>query len=95
MAELDPVKFPPGRDDWHESYLEVQPMEDGRAWCLVPLIGGRLRIMIAEDQWTAGEHWCFNDAVHAVASYVAGPDVEPTGWSRHMHPDGRLEYPAR
>jgi hypothetical protein len=92
--KYDPVRFPHGTTDWADSYVDVQPMPDGRAWCLVPLIGGRLRIMIAEDQFTAGEHWCYDNKFAAVLSYHAGPWVEPTGWSRHMHPDGRLEYPG-
>lgn len=100
MAEpyFDEVRFPHGVDaDWCAGYLTVQPMRDGRAWCLVPLLLGRLRIMIAEDQWTAGEHWCFNDNGAALASYTMGPDVPPKGWSRHMRADGtyeRPEYPA-
>ena len=57
MAELDPELFPDGEAEWSDGYFAVQPMADGRAWCLVPLIGGRLRIMIAEDHFTAGEHW--------------------------------------
>ena len=93
MAELDSERFPDGVDEWADGYLDVQPMPDGRAWCLVPLIGGRLRIMIAEDHFTAGEHWCYSDPVAALISYHAGPEHAPTGWSRHMRLDRTREYP--
>ena len=90
---LDPKRFPKGFDAHENGYLAVEPMPDGRAWCLLALTLGRLRIVIAEDQFTAGEHWCYDNNLAATMSYKAGPDVEPIGWSRHMHPNGDLEYP--
>ena len=51
----------------------------------------RLRIVIAEDITTAGEHWCYEDNGAALASYLRGPDEEPTGWKRHMLPTGEFE----
>lgn len=90
----DPARFPNGVDaDWCAGYLSVGPMPDGRAWCLMPLTLGRLRIVIAEDVHTAGEHWCYSDSIAAMASYFAGPEQPPVGWSRHMRPDGTMEYP--
>ena len=89
---LDPDKFPPG-GDWWTGYLQVRAMPDGRAWCLLPLTLGRLRIVIAEDQWTAGEHWCYSDTKAALDSYLRGPGHTPRHWSRHMRPDGTMEHP--
>ena len=51
----DPDRFPD--DSWQEGVLAAQPMADGRAWCLIPLTFGRVRIVIAEDQFSMGEHW--------------------------------------
>jgi hypothetical protein len=93
VTELDPRRFPPDRDEWQSGYLSVMAMDDGRAWCLMPLTLGRLRIVIAEDCWTAGEHWCYSDPDAAYISYLAGPQTPPTGWTRHMLPDGSFEYP--
>jgi hypothetical protein len=81
-------------DDWDfqaNGYLMGQPMPDGRWWCLLELWGQRLRIVIAEDIFTAGEHWCYEDNGAALASYLRGPEFVPTGWKRHMLPDGRFE----
>jgi hypothetical protein len=93
LSGLDPQRFPESDDSWAGSYISVKAMPDGRAWCLMSLSLGRLRIVIGEDQFTCGEHWCYEDNVKAVASYVAGPEVTPTGWSRHMLPDYTFEYP--
>jgi hypothetical protein len=81
-------------DDWDfqaNGYLLGIPMEDGRWWCLLPLWGGRLRIVIVEDIFSAGEHWCYGDNAAAMQSYLAGPNVAPTGWTRHMLPGGGFE----
>jgi hypothetical protein len=55
LSEFDPVRFP-GKD-WLMGVIAARPMADGRAWCLVPLLLGRLRIVIAEDEFSMGEHW--------------------------------------
>lgn len=86
-------RFPNGFDAEENGYIDTRRMDDGRYWCLMNLTLGRLRIVIAEDQFTAGEHWCFSDTVAAVRSYMLGPGYPPRGWSRHMTPDGRFEYP--
>ena len=88
-------RFP---EDWDPiedgGYLAARLMDDGRYWCLMQLTFGRLRIVIAEDWSTAGEHWCYSNNVDAVLSYDRGPDVPPTGWSRHTtFPDYKHEYP--
>lgn len=70
-------------------------MRDGRLWALAPLALGRLRIVIIEDEWTAGEHWCYSDNAAAVVSFFAGPEAEPFGWSRHTLPDYTHVYPTK
>ena len=52
---FDPIRFPD--DTWQEGFIAVQPMDDGRAWCLMPLTFGRVRLVIAEDWCSMGEHW--------------------------------------
>jgi len=52
---FDSARFPDDR--WLEGVTAALPMADGRAWCLIPLTFGRLRIVIAEDQFSMGEHW--------------------------------------
>lgn len=84
-------RFPEDWDYKADGYIACVDMEDGRKWCLLPLALGRLRIVIAEDRWTAGEHWCYDDNTAAILSYHRGPDVAPTGWTRHMLPNGRFE----
>jgi len=89
MAERE--RFP---EDWNPvdaGYITGMPMDDGRYWCLLLLTFGRLRIVIAEDQFSAGEHWCYEDNAAAMLSYFAGSDVPPVGWKRHMLPDGMFE----
>jgi hypothetical protein len=86
-------RFPDGFEAEANGYIATKKMDDGRYWCLLRLIGERLRIVIAEDQFTAGEHWCFNSNDSAIRSYMLGPSYTPRGWSRHMHPDGTMEYP--
>ena len=86
-------RFPDGFEAEANGYIATRKMDDGRYWCLLRLIGERLRIVIAEDQYTAGEHWCFNNNDSAIRSYMLGPAYPPRGWSRHMHPDGTMEYP--
>ena len=84
-------RFP---EDWSPEaagYITGVPMEDGRYWCLLELTFGRYRIVIAEDQWSAGEHWCYEDNWAALMSWMAGPEKTPTGWKRHMLPDGTFE----
>lgn len=87
-------RFPDGFDYMAEGYYAATHMDDGRLWCLQPLIGDRLRITIVESWSTAGEHWCYNSKLAATVSYIAGPDATPFGWSRHMHANGTFEYPA-
>jgi hypothetical protein len=82
-------RFPKGWDPRAEGYVAGRRMDDGRWWCLMPLIGNRLRIVIAEDQYTAGEHWCYDNALTALINYDNGPTHSPTGWSRHMLPTAR------
>ena len=84
-------RFPEGWDPLENGYVAAKPMEDGRWWCLMPLYGGRFRIVIAEDQFTAGEHWCYSNPVYAVVSWDDGPEKPPTKWTRHMLPDGSFE----
>jgi hypothetical protein len=90
-------RFPDGFEAEANGYIDTRVMDDGRYWCLLNLTLGRLRIVIAEDQFTAGEHWCFPEGdegrVAAIRSYMLGPSYPPRGWSRHMHPDGTMEYP--
>jgi hypothetical protein len=86
-----PRRFPEGWDAKDEGYLGAIPMEDGRMWCLMPLTFGRVRIVIAEDQFTAGEHWCYSDYMVGLLNWNLGPDHTPEGWSRHMLPDGTFE----
>lgn len=52
---FDPERFP--TDEWLEGMIAARPMADGRAWCLIPLTFGRLRIVIAPDEFSMGEHW--------------------------------------
>lgn len=84
-------RFPPDWDPKTEGYLAGEKMEDGRWWCLMPLTMGRLRIVIAEDEFTTGEHWCYSDTKAALVSFGKGPTVPPTGWSRHLRSDGVFE----
>jgi len=86
-----PRRFPEGWKPFDHGYLHGVEMEDGRWWCLLELFGGRLRIVIAEDEFTSGEHWCFSDVRAGWMSYFNGPTEAPVGWSRHMLPDGRFE----
>jgi hypothetical protein len=51
----DPQHFPD--DSWQEGILLHRPMADGRAWCMIPLVGGRVRIVIVPDRFSMGEHW--------------------------------------
>lgn len=88
MSERE--RFPEDWDPKANGYLAGSKMEDGRFWCLLPLTLGRLRIVIAEDYATAGEHWCYDDNYVAMACYLRGPDTPPIGWKRHMLPDGTL-----
>lgn len=53
MAE----RFPDGFDAHSNGYLRAEPMPDGRMWALLRITFGRLRIVIVEDWFTAGEHW--------------------------------------
>lgn len=87
-------RFP---DDWDpkaEGYIAGMPMEDGRWWCLAPLSLGRVRIVIAEDEYTAGEHWCYSDPTLGVIQWAKGSEHTPDGWTRHMFPDGKFERRA-
>lgn len=90
-------RFP---DDWDpkaEGYLGGKLMDDGRWWCLMPLSLGRVRIVIAEDEFTAGEHWCYSDPAVGVIQWAMGcidPDHILDGWTRHMLPDGSFERRA-
>ena len=93
MNEETVKRFPEGWTYLDGGYMAGKPMRDGRWWCLMPLTLGRLRIVIAEDEWTAGEHWCYDNVAAAWACWEAGPDHTPVGWSRHMLPDGTKEYP--
>lgn len=86
-------RFPDGFDYLAEGYYAAMHMDDGRLWCLQPLIGDRLRITIVESWSTAGEHWCYNSKTAAMVSYIAGPGSKPFGWSRHMLANGTFEYP--
>ena len=85
------IRIPADWDYKANGYVMGTPMADGRWWCLLPLTFGRFRIVIAEDIFTAGEHWCYDDNLAAILSYYRGPDVPPTGWKRHMRPDGTFE----
>lgn len=99
MSERE--RFPEGWNPKNEGYIDGRPMADGRWWCLLPLTMGRVRIVIAEDQFTAGEHWCYSDPNKGVQEwskgcfYVGDDSISfsPEGWSRHMFPDGSFEYP--
>ena len=84
-------RFPADWDPKANGYLAGVPMPDGRYWCLLLLTFGRLRIVIAEDRWTAGEHWCYEDNAAALGCYIRGSQFVPTGWKRHMRPDGTYE----
>ena len=84
-------RFPDGWDPKDEGYIAGVPMDDGRWWCLMPLWGNRVRIVIAEDQFTAGEHWCYSDAVAGFVNWSFGPEHTPDGWTRHMLPGGGFE----
>lgn len=84
-------RFPDDWDPTNEGYLAGRPMADGRYWCLMPLTFGRNRIVIAEDQFTVGEHWCFSDPLRGLQQWALGPDHAPEGWTRHMLPDGSFE----
>lgn len=88
---MERERFPEDWDAKANGYVMGQPMADGRYWCLLLLTFGRLRIVIAEDQFSAGEHWCYEDNSAAMLSYLSGPDVPPVGWKRHMLPDGSFE----
>jgi hypothetical protein len=50
-------RFPRGFDAAEQGYERVTPMPDGRMWALLRITFGRLRIVIVEDEFTAGEHW--------------------------------------
>ena len=90
MSERE--RFPEGWNPKEDGgYIMGEPMEDGRYWCLLLLTFGRLRIVIAEDQFSAGEHWCYENNVDAVLSYFRGLGEPPFGWKRHMLPDGTFE----
>lgn len=90
---MERERFPEGWDPVEQGYIDGRLMDDGRYWCLLGLTLGRLRIVIAEDEFTAGEHWCYNNNAQALASFDAGPEVTPVGWSRHMRPDGTFDRP--
>jgi hypothetical protein len=89
----DRQRFPEGWNPIDDGYIAGRPMDDGRWWCLMPLTFGRNRIVIAEDQFSVGEHWCYSDPTVGLANWALGPDHEPEGWSRHMHANGMLEWP--
>ena len=91
MSDRFPENWDPIKDG---GYLAGTKMDDGRWWCLLELTMGRNRIVIAEDQFTAGEHWCYSDPYVGLANWHLGPDHTPVGWSRHMRLDGSREYPA-
>jgi hypothetical protein len=84
-------RFPEGWDPIAEGYLAGTLMPDGRYWCLMQLTLGRNRIVIVEDQFSPGEHWCYSDPWVGLANWHLGPDHTPEGWSRHMLPDGTFE----
>src|SRR5262245_26947778 len=67
------IKFPQGWKPEDAGYVLGQEMDDGRWWCVMPLTFGRLRIVIAEDQYTAGEHWCYSNPGLAIANWANGP----------------------
>jgi hypothetical protein len=44
---------------WDEGYLATRPIGDEPfpALCLMPLTFGRLRVVVATDEYSAGEHY--------------------------------------
>jgi hypothetical protein len=38
-------------------YEAVRPLSDGQWLCLMKLTFNRMRLIVAPDEWTAGEHW--------------------------------------
>lgn len=86
----DPERW--GDMSWAWGYAAIKPTPDGKYVALMELIFG-VRIVVCEDKTTAGEHWCYTEDVMAgVESFLRFPEP-PTGWSRHMLPDGSFEYP--
>lgn len=78
---------------WAVGYWAVRPLDDDVHWlALMPLTSGRARVAVCTPGGP-GEHWCYPDPADAVSCFGTYPDITP-GWSRHMHPDGRMEYPA-
>ena len=86
-------RFPNGVGDWAVGYMALKPMEDGRFLVLMTLALNRARVSIAEDEWSLGEGWCFDEVLLAFASFIRYPEP-PVGWTRHMLGDGRNEYPG-
>lgn len=50
-------RFPRGFDEVANGYVATRPMADGRLWGLLRITFGRLRIVVIEDEWSAGEHY--------------------------------------
>ena len=44
-------------DDWTKQYEHIKPLDDGTYVVMFPITFGRLRIAIALDEWSLGEHW--------------------------------------
>ena len=43
--------------DWTEQYEHIKPLDDGTYLVMFPITFGRLRLAIAQDEWSLGEHW--------------------------------------
>lgn len=77
--------------EWAEPYLAVRQLEEEDKFLVVAPQVFSLRVAVATPT-SMGEHWCYRDVVEALIAFQLYPEM-PEGWTRHMLPNGEMEYP--